>query len=52
MLYALRNGLRGEIAFNKNLEDIATILFVGNAIDTPDATILLEEALMGLFGRF
>jgi hypothetical protein len=34
MLYALRNGLCGEVAFDKNLEDIAAIFFVSNAIDS------------------
>src|SRR4029079_13281052 len=52
MLDALCYGLRFEIAFDENLEDVAPILFFGNAIDSSfeffERTKIVEKALVDL----
>src|SRR4029078_7449241 len=51
MLDALCYGLRFEIAFDENLEDVAPILFFGNAIDSSfevfERTEIVEESPCG-----
>jgi len=48
MLDALCYGLSFEIAFDENLEDVAPILFFGNAIDSSfevfERTEIVEES--------
>jgi len=51
MLDALCYGLSFEIAFDENLEDVAPILFFGNAIDSSfevfERTEIVEESPCG-----